>query len=188
MKPQWAQHTRCKTSRPRDSRLRTSCTSSSGAQLVQQRLGVLQIGGVEAFGEPVVDLGDHRARLVAPIGVAHEPRETGRLTQLLRIVNGFDQPIRSGRSGERKNFAEFFYSWFSIGRTLIRYGCLSGKSANPKRNSPELMRKPGGYWNARSSLFSSGIETILPKCPGPHGTANGDCLRYKRGFVDPQLL
>src|SRR5215472_1237069 len=82
MKPQWAQHTRCKTSRPRDSRLRTSRTSSSGAELVQQRLGVLQIGGLEALGEPVVDLGDHRARLVAAIGVAHEPRETGRRTQL----------------------------------------------------------------------------------------------------------
>jgi hypothetical protein len=26
------------------------------AQLIEQRLGVLQIGGVEALGEPVVDL------------------------------------------------------------------------------------------------------------------------------------
>ena len=35
------------------------------AQLLEQRLGVLQIGGVEAFGEPAVDLGEHRARFVA---------------------------------------------------------------------------------------------------------------------------
>ena len=35
------------------------------AQLVEQRLGVLQVGSVEAFGEPVVDRGKHRARFVA---------------------------------------------------------------------------------------------------------------------------
>ena len=35
------------------------------AQLVQQRLGVLQVGGVEALGEPVVDLGEHSGGLVA---------------------------------------------------------------------------------------------------------------------------
>ena len=34
-------------------------------QLVEQRLGVLQVGGVEALGEPVVDFGEHRARFVA---------------------------------------------------------------------------------------------------------------------------
>jgi hypothetical protein len=34
-------------------------------QLVQQRLGVLQVGGVEALGEPAVDRGEQVARLVA---------------------------------------------------------------------------------------------------------------------------
>jgi len=34
-------------------------------QLVEQGLGVLQVGGVETLGEPVVDVGQHRARLVA---------------------------------------------------------------------------------------------------------------------------
>ena len=33
-------------------------------QFLEQRLGVLEIGGVEAFGEPVVDIGEHRACLV----------------------------------------------------------------------------------------------------------------------------
>src|ERR1700738_3674178 len=33
-------------------------------QLVKQSLGVLQVGGVEAFGEPVVDVGEQRASLV----------------------------------------------------------------------------------------------------------------------------
>jgi len=33
--------------------------------LGEQCLGVLQIGGVETFGEPVVNVGEHRARFVA---------------------------------------------------------------------------------------------------------------------------
>jgi hypothetical protein len=35
------------------------------SQFVEQRLGVFQVGGVEAFGEPVVDFDENRARLVA---------------------------------------------------------------------------------------------------------------------------
>jgi hypothetical protein len=31
----------------------------SDAQFVEQRLSVLQVGGIEAFGEPAVDLGEH---------------------------------------------------------------------------------------------------------------------------------
>src|SRR5262249_3504489 len=48
-------------------------------------LGVLQVGGVEALGKPVVDFGEHRARLVAPIGVAHEPREARRGAEFERL-------------------------------------------------------------------------------------------------------
>src|SRR5215469_13283973 len=33
------------------------------AQLVEQGLGILQVGGIKALGEPVVDLSEHRARL-----------------------------------------------------------------------------------------------------------------------------
>jgi len=40
-----------------------------GLQFVQQCLRFLEIAIVEAFGEPAVDLGEHRARLVAPPGV-----------------------------------------------------------------------------------------------------------------------
>ena len=36
-------------------------------QFVEQRLGFLQVGGVEALGEPVVDFGEHRARFVADV-------------------------------------------------------------------------------------------------------------------------
>ena len=34
-------------------------------QLIEQRLGVVEVGGVEAVGEPAVDFGEHRARFVA---------------------------------------------------------------------------------------------------------------------------
>src|SRR5215469_11128594 len=45
------------------------------SQLLQQRLGVLQIGGVEALGEPVVDLGEHRTRIVKAIRIAQQSRK-----------------------------------------------------------------------------------------------------------------
>jgi hypothetical protein len=35
------------------------------SKFLEQRLGVLEVGGVEAFGEPVVDFRQHRAGLVA---------------------------------------------------------------------------------------------------------------------------
>jgi hypothetical protein len=54
-------------------------------QFLQQRLGVLQISGVEALGEPVVDFGEHAARLVAAILLREQARrEARRDTQLLR--------------------------------------------------------------------------------------------------------
>jgi len=37
------------------------------SQFVEQRVGLLQVGGIEAFGEPVVDLGEHRASVLAPM-------------------------------------------------------------------------------------------------------------------------
>jgi hypothetical protein len=35
------------------------------AQLVEQRLGLFQIGGIEALGEPVVDFGEHGPSLLS---------------------------------------------------------------------------------------------------------------------------
>ena len=46
------------------------------AQLVEQRLGLFQVGGVESLGEPVVDFREHHARFVAAIVVAQQSRET----------------------------------------------------------------------------------------------------------------
>src|SRR6516165_2874741 len=46
------------------------------AQLVEQRFGVLQIGSVEAFGEPAIDRCQEVARCEALALVAPQPRET----------------------------------------------------------------------------------------------------------------
>jgi hypothetical protein len=42
-----------------------AASSSPTQEIVQQRLGVFQIGGVEAFGEPAVDFREHRVGFVA---------------------------------------------------------------------------------------------------------------------------
>src|SRR5215472_5178426 len=75
---------------------RSLSPSVSYAQLLEQRLGVLQVGGVEALGEPVVDVGEHLAPLVAAIRITQQPAEAGRCTQfppferaLLRNLDGF---------------------------------------------------------------------------------------------------
>src|SRR5258708_34667080 len=53
-------------------------------QLVEQRLCVLQVSGVEAFGEPVVDFSEQSARLFALAFVAEQPREAGSRAQFPR--------------------------------------------------------------------------------------------------------
>ena len=61
----------CRIFAPRDCQLRTSSSACSPFDLAlvtklnEQRPGVLQVGGVEALGEPVVDFGEHRASFVA---------------------------------------------------------------------------------------------------------------------------
>ena len=39
------------------------------AQLVEQRLGFFQVGGVEALSEPAADLGEHCAGFIAPASI-----------------------------------------------------------------------------------------------------------------------
>jgi len=69
--PSWAdsQAKACATQQPRVS-------GSYGAQLLEQCLGVLQIGGIEALGEPAVDLGEPRARLLRADHAAKPARST----------------------------------------------------------------------------------------------------------------
>ena len=45
------------------------------AQLVEQCLGLSQIGAVEALGEPAVNFGEHRPRFVAAAMLCEQPSE-----------------------------------------------------------------------------------------------------------------
>ena len=55
------------------------------AELLEQRLCLLQVGGIKAFGEPAVDLGEHRVRFVAATLLAKQPREARGRAQLPRF-------------------------------------------------------------------------------------------------------
>src|SRR5208337_1376616 len=55
------------------------------AEFLEQRLGVFQVGGVEALGEPVVDSREHRAGFLAMTLLVEQPRETCRRAQFPRF-------------------------------------------------------------------------------------------------------
>ena len=48
-----------------------------GVQLRKERLGILEVRGVETFSERFVDFGEQRARLFAAIQVSQQPRKAG---------------------------------------------------------------------------------------------------------------
>jgi hypothetical protein len=52
------------------------------AQFVEQCVSLFEIGSIEPLGEPVVDFGEHRARLVAAAFSREQPGETHRRAQL----------------------------------------------------------------------------------------------------------
>src|SRR6516162_624920 len=55
--------------------------AAGSRQLVEQRLGFFQVGGVEALGEPPIDRGEQLARLAPPALLVPEPGEAGRGAQ-----------------------------------------------------------------------------------------------------------
>ena len=69
-------------------------------QLIEQRLGVLEVGGVEAFGEPAVDRREQVAGLGALALIAPQASEAGRGAQLqgfrLLAAGGVDRPLEPG--------------------------------------------------------------------------------------------
>ena len=74
-------------------------------QLIEQSLRLLQILGVETFGEPVVDWGEQLIRLVALALALPQSREAGRRAEfrLLRAyVNASSSTLASVRSGVSK--------------------------------------------------------------------------------------
>src|SRR5271166_7101517 len=49
-----------------DEAISALCGNRRLGQFVEQRLGVLEVGGVEAFGEPAEDRGEEGGRLLRP--------------------------------------------------------------------------------------------------------------------------
>jgi hypothetical protein len=58
------------------------CGNRGLSQFVEQRLGLLQIERVEAFGEPAVDRREERVGFAGPALVAHQPRIARRSAEL----------------------------------------------------------------------------------------------------------
>jgi len=54
-------------------------------QPVEQGLGVFEVGGVKALGEPAIDFRKHRSRFLATMGVTQQPRQACRRTKLPRF-------------------------------------------------------------------------------------------------------
>ena len=59
---------------------RAKCVSRSRRELLQQRLGLLQIERIEAFGEPTVGRSEKIASLIPLALIAPEPRHADRRT------------------------------------------------------------------------------------------------------------
>jgi len=55
------------------------------AQLVEQHFRLLEVGGIEAFGEPVVNFLEHRARLIATVLLREHSGQLNRRCQLVRL-------------------------------------------------------------------------------------------------------
>src|ERR1700677_1098460 len=67
---------------------KTGCSKQGtelSSHLIEQRLGVLQVWGVEALSEPAVNFAEHRVGLVATALFCKQARETHRRTQLKRF-------------------------------------------------------------------------------------------------------
>src|SRR5216683_1779083 len=69
------------------------------AQFAEQRLGVFQIGQVETLGEPAVDVGEHRARLVGLALPLEQAGKADRRAQFekscLLAAGDFDRPAET---------------------------------------------------------------------------------------------
>src|SRR5215471_7632797 len=56
-------------------------TNALATQLVKKGFRLLQVSGIEAFGEPVVYFGEYRARFIATPLLHEQPREICRRAQ-----------------------------------------------------------------------------------------------------------
>jgi hypothetical protein len=65
--------------------LRSKFGTVESRQFVEKCLCIFQVGSAEALGEPAIDLGEHRARLIEATSVAEQPRKTHRRAQFPRF-------------------------------------------------------------------------------------------------------
>jgi hypothetical protein len=110
-------------------------------KFLEQSLGVLQVGGVEALGEPVVDLGEHRPRFLTAIGVSQQSRETDRRDNwrgLGKLRPRFGRLLCSTRI---HGTVAIFIARTCLGVTRCRSRSLSGanRARNPER--PRSLKK-----------------------------------------------
>src|SRR5262249_4563376 len=70
-----------------------------GTELVEYRLGVLQVGGIESLREPAVAVAEHLACIAAAAVIADQSREAGGRAQLPRF--GFLRLSNGDRSAHR---------------------------------------------------------------------------------------
>ena len=81
----------------------------NSAKFVQQRLGVLQVGGVEALGEPVVDVREHRARWWRRSVSRKQPRGTlGCELNRSRNLRYVMMVLADGGERTQEEFADLF--------------------------------------------------------------------------------
>src|SRR6202040_432803 len=57
------------------------CGNRRLSQLIEQRLGLFEVGGIEAFGEPAEDWGEQGGRLLRPALLAAQAGEACRAAQ-----------------------------------------------------------------------------------------------------------
>src|SRR6516165_11037662 len=168
--------------RPRNARGRGSATRQlcpSGApELVEQRLCVFEIGGVEAFGKPAVDRGEQLACFMVATLVAAEPGEAHGGAQFPEL--GLLLP------GDAQGFAIQLLG--DIGMTLpqqqlalvsIQLGCEPALP-RPFDNMQGIVEEGRGLFNLPCNLA----------CPGQEGDMMGHPRLRSGGAVscrtDPQ--
>jgi hypothetical protein len=78
LRPSWSAPEHTAVVAPRPQTFWAGVSSADSYQLVEQRLGVLQIGGIEALGEPAVNRGEQVVGLLPLASLGPEPGEAGR--------------------------------------------------------------------------------------------------------------
>ena len=127
----------------------------SAVQFIEQRFSVLQVGGVEALGEPAVDVGEHRARFVARPCVASS---RARLV-VARSSQAFALIFCASAIASRKS-ASASSLWPSLSRS----------SPRADRNWPGRPVPRGSPAGASSIVIRASSDRCRPR-PGPRPNA-----------------